>query len=278
MAEAEDRRPLQSKHKAINTLLPYAVRQERDGRPETLDLFLHAARSSRMLRFGWYRTIQFATTLLPRASSRAIILASPHAQWYLLKFELDSVQWWSRAISDVPYTEEFGQNVVDTLLQIAEQDGVAPHIPLDVWSWLTKQPALPPVCLGRNVGTRVRVVEAVRGLRDIEVLKSYFLLVWSEWDDVRDNNSLDQMCASIREDFGGVGMAPQRAELIGRLDHVLGELDRGLEYLKQYNPRLGKYGLWRRKRRYRKLREALLEVDRRTSSPMTTLLPILILL
>jgi len=65
-------------------------------------------------------------------------------------------------------------------------------------------------------------------------------------------------------------MGHHRAELIQRLDHVLGQLDRGSEYLKQQNPDLGRYDLWKAKRRYRKLKDILLEVERRMSSSITT--------
>jgi len=58
-------------------------------------------------------------------------------------------------------------------------------------------------------------------------------------------------------------MGHHRAELIQRLDRVLGELDRGLGHLKRHNPDLGKYNLWKMMRRYRKLRKRLLEVEKR---------------
>ena len=161
--------------------------------------------------------------------------------------------------------------MVDVLLQIALVDGLVSSIPIGVWSWLTKRPPLLPTCLGRYVGTRSHVVKAVRALEDVEVLKSYFLLVWSEWDDLRDHRGFDRMCASIREDLSGAGMGNHRTELIQRLDHVLGELDRGLGHLKQHNPDLGKYDLWKMKRRYKKLRELLLEAEKRTSFQMTAL-------
>ena len=77
MAEAEDYRPLESKRMAITTLLPYAVWQERDGQPETLDTIIRAIRASRMRDFMWYRVNFFFSTLLSEASPRAIMLTSP---------------------------------------------------------------------------------------------------------------------------------------------------------------------------------------------------------
>ena len=256
----------------ITTLLPYAVWQERDGQPETLDTIIRAARASRMQDFMWYRVNYFFSTLLSEASPRAIMLTSPHVYWQHVTHRGDLVQWWAATASAVPYTEEVAQGVVDTLLQIASEDRLVRYIPADVWSWLTKRPSLPPICRKRSWGTGTFVVMVVRGLKDIEILTSYLLLVWSEWDTP---DGLDEMCTSIREDFCGIGMGHHRADLIKRLDHVLGQLDRGLEYLAQHNPELNEDRLRRRKDRYQKLRETLLEIDSRT--PHLTVIPLRVL-
>jgi len=268
LAEADDYHSLRFKRKAMVSLFPYAVWQERDGRPEMLDAILHAARASKERQLTWNRIIPAAVKLFSGASPRGIILASPHIPWGRLTDGGDLVQRWGTAVSAVQYTNNLGESVVDVLLQITSVDGLVSSIPVDVWSWLTKQPPLSLTCLGRYVGTRSHVVKAVRALKDVEVLKSYFLLVWSEWDDLRDHRGFDRMCASIREDLSEAGMRNHRTELIQRLDHVLGELDRGLAHLMQQNPDLGKYDLWKMKRRYKKLRELLLEAEKRTSSTM----------
>ena len=182
MTEAEDYHPLESKCRAITALLPYAVWRERDGQPEMLDTILHAARASRMLRFMWYYVNQFFSTLLSEASPHAIILVSPHIHQSLLTERGDLVQWWAETASTVPYTEEVAGGVVDTLLQIASKAKLVRYIPVNVWSWLTRRPSLPPICMGRRFGTRAQIVKVVRELKDIEVLKSYLLLVWLEWD------------------------------------------------------------------------------------------------
>lgn len=273
LVNAEDWHSLQCKRKAITSLLPYAVWQERDGRPEMLNMFLLAARASRERQLTWNRIDKTALMLLSEATPRAVVLASPHIPWGCFKFasRRDLVEKWATAASALPYTEEVGQSVADVLLQIASIYMLEPSIPVDIRSWLTKQPPLPPICMGRYVGTRSCVVRAIRELKDIEILKSYFLLVWSEWDDLRDSYGFNKMCGSIRKDFRGIGMGDHRAELIQRLDHVLEQLDRGLENLKRHNPKLGRYDLWQAKRRYRKLKELLLEAERRKSSPMIAL-------
>jgi len=111
-------------------------------------------------------------------------------------------------------------------------------------------------------------MQTVRILKDIEILKSYLVLVWSEWDSL--GSGFFMMCDSIREDFGGVELYLHRADLTQRLDHVLGQLDRGLEYLQQHEPELDEDEVQRRKGQYGELRAILLEVDRsaftRTSS------------
>ena len=258
MAEAEDYRPLQSKRKAITALLPYAVWQERDGQPEMLDTILRAVRASRMTEFMWRHIDQFVSTLFSEASPCAIVLVSPHIRWSWLRGRGDLVQWWVTTTSMVPHAEEVAQSVVDTLLQVSFWDELVRYIPVDLWLWLTEQPSLPPVCRGRDLGTHFSVIEAVQALKDIEVLKSYLLLIWSEWGPPY---CFDEMCTSLRNDFGEIGMRHHRADLIQRLDHVLGQLDRGLEYLSQQNQYLTELQIQKMKDRYGKLKEVLLEMN-----------------
>ena len=269
MAKAEDHL-LQSKRKAITVFLPYAVWRERDGQPKMFNTILHATRASGASGFMWHPVNQFVNMLLSEASPHVIVLASPHIVWLRFRDNIgDFIRYFMAAASAVPYSEETAQGVVDTLLQIAGQCG--PHyIPVDLWSWLTKRPSLPPTCEGRYFGTDSSVVTAVRALKDIEVLKSYLLVVWSEWDTLRFD-SFNEMCTLIREDFGGIKMGHHRANLIQRLDHVLGQLDRGLEYIQQHKPEFDEYDLQRGKSEYQKFREMLLEINSRT--PFTKLSP-----
>jgi len=128
MADVDDHHPIRSKRKAIDTLLPYAVRLERDGQPELLDAFLRVVKTSRMLKFGWDRSRQYASTLLSYGSPHALALASPHIYWNFLTDRGDLVQRWAAATSVVPCTEEVSQSVSDALLQIASQDALLPYI------------------------------------------------------------------------------------------------------------------------------------------------------
>jgi len=189
MAEDEDWRSIGFKRKAITALLPYAVERERDGQPEMLGAFLQAARASKNWDFTWNTIRRYASRIPRETSPRAIVLVLPHIRWSWLTDREDLIQRWAVAASAVPCTEEVAQCVVNTLLQIASQRELLSHIPTDTWSWLTKRPSLPPICRGRDVGTRAHVVRAVRALKDIEVLKSYFLLIWSAWNHFSSNSS-----------------------------------------------------------------------------------------
>jgi len=267
MADAQDYHLIQSKRKAINALLPYAVYQEHAGEPGILDAFLCAARASKLLKFEWSHTRKYTGTLLTKASPRAIILASPHIHWGALTDRGDLVQQWAAATSAVPHTEEIAQSVVDTLLQIAFHSQLSPYIPANTWLWLTKQPCLPPICRGRYDGTRLPVAKAVRQLKDIEITKSYFLLVWSEWDYFTDL-AFDESCTLMHENFSEAWSGWHQAELIQHLEHVLTQLDQGLEHLQQHNPNLIEWHFQKMKYQYRKLKDVLLEAVTGVFYPM----------
>ena len=264
---AEDHCPLEYKHEAVAALLPYAVCQEKYGQPEMLDTLLCAVRASRSRWFTWWYPITLLSTRLSEASPRAIALASPYIDRHYLAGIEDLVQWWVVGVSTVMYTEEVAQGVVDALLQIASGNTLVSHIPVDIWWWLTKQPSLPPNCEGRYYGTSGSVVGVVRGLNNIEVLKSYLLVVWSEWDALQ-SSGFGEIRTSIREDFSGTGMEHHREDLTRRLNYVLGQLNYGLYHFKQHDPRCGEGDLRKRKQQYTELKEELLEVERCTSSPM----------
>jgi hypothetical protein len=118
----------------------------------------------------------------PVSIKQAFILMSPHLPWvWKMGGHEDWVQQWAAAASAVPYTDEIGQSVVDTLLHIASNTSLQPHIPIDMWSWLRKSPSLPPICAGRYWGSFSHVIKIVQGLGDIETLTAYLHLIWSEW-------------------------------------------------------------------------------------------------
>jgi hypothetical protein len=267
MISAGDPDQIYSKHKAITALFPYAVWQEQDGQHKVLDVCLHAARASKWMDFLWYHIRELPIARLlngesPVSAKQAFILMSPHLPWYWRMNRHEHwVQLWAAAASAVPYTDEIGQCVADTLLHIAHSTSLQPHIPIDMWSWLRKPSSLPPICTGRYRGRFPDVIEIVQGLGDIETLTAYLLLVWSEWE-LHTDQAIQEMCALIRNDFSGIRMGYHQKKLLQHLDHVLRQLELGPEYLQQYNPVLDEGDIQWRQGQYRQLREALLEVDR----------------
>ena len=264
MIEAGDRVPIIPKHLAICVLLPYAIFLGKGGRREMVNSIFRAAKVSGTC---WFidPVGSYITMLLGKPSSPfldwLITLASPQIDWESNVDEGYTVVRWAAAALAVPDAEEVSQSVVDTLLQISSIESLRPHIPIKIWAWLKKRPSLPPVCLGRRWGTTPDTVRHVRGLRDPEILKSYFLLVWSEWDEL-SVDGLDEMGIVISEEFGGIGMWNHREDLIKRLDDVLERLDLGLEYLEQHNPRVKQHHIEAAQGQYGRLKEVLLRVDR----------------
>jgi len=254
-----------SKRKAINTILPYAIYLEQGGQQEMVDAVINAARASNSMKFTWHHVVRYISRLFEKSSptslDRLIALISPYVPWHSELKKTRKVSRWAAAVSSIPYTEETAPSVVDALLQIACTDYLRPHVPIEIWEWLKRRPSLPPVCKGRSAGGNVDLVVYVRGLGDIELFKSYLLLIWSGCDYLR-YDSFDVMKNSIMEDFGGIGREGDRQDLAEQLDHVLGELDLGLEYLKRYNPRLDEYRVQETKKQYTKLKEVLPELDR----------------
>ncbi|KAF9780433.1 hypothetical protein BJ322DRAFT_292345 [Thelephora terrestris] len=268
MVEAGDPDPINSKRLAICTLLPYAIFLEQGGQRGVVDAIICAARASTRLPL-LYPIHAYFVTLFGKPSSpflnQVIVLVSPHIDWEDIKHGKEAVVGWAAAVTEVADTEEVTQSVVDTLLQIAATS-LRPHIPIKIWAWMKKQPSLPPVCGGRSRGTRGHLVSSIQELRDLELLKSYFLLVWSEWEWPYYP---DEMELSIREDFGGIGMWGHREDLIKRLYYVLEQLDQGLEYLVQHNPYIDQINIEMAKPRYRKLQDVLLDVDSKTMKTLT---------
>lgn len=266
MVKATNQELIRSKHKAISALFPYAVRLGRRGKQRLADISLRAAMVLGSRRFIWRlakpHIMGLANTQSSLSLNWLITLASPHVSWHDEPYDGNMVARWAAAVSGVPYTEEAGHRVVDTLLHIASVDSLRSHIPVGIWTWLKEQPTLPPECLGRSRGSGEDVVRQVRALGDTEILKSYLFLVWSEWDHVDDQQSggLTEMQASIREDFSGAEMWGHREDLIKRLDHILEQLDRGLDYLQQHKPSLDTHHIPRAETQYGELKRMLLGI------------------
>ena len=251
-----------SKRKAISALFPYAICLGRGGQQRMADAICRAAMASNSRRFMWHRVRRYIATLFdvqhPPSLNWIVTLASSEVPWSSRLHDKNTVARWAAAVSAVPHTEEVCPSVVEALLQIASIDSLRPHIPIEAWAWLKKWTPLLPLSGGRSEGSRNHVILHVRTLGDIEILKSYFLLVWS------DLGSLDESCfaevqVSIREDFGGVGMWRHRQDLIDRLDQRLEDL----EEFSALND-----DLRREKEQYLELKDVLLEVGRESTKSL----------
>ena len=255
----------QSKHQAVSVLFPYALRLAQDGQQGMINAILHIATKSTSGGFMWCPIEPYITALFdessPASLNWAIILASPCADWIEGSYTRNTVVRWAAAVLATPYSEEVGRSVVDVLLQITCNDSLRPHIPIDIWVWLKRRPSLPPLCRGRYLGSAPRAVHYIRRLGDIEILKSYFLLVWSEWD-ILCAPGIVAMETTIREDFCGLAMRGHREDLAERLDRIRGKLDQGLGYFTEYQPWVDEYDIEERKAQYRGLEKVLLDVDR----------------
>ena len=254
-----------SKRKAISALFPYAARLAQDKEQGMLETILDIASKSQSGGFMWRRIGSSINFLFKESSPRfldhAITIASPRADWNRGSYTQGSVARWVAAVLATPYSEAVGQSVIDALLQIARKDSFRPLIPDEIWAWLKRRTSLPPLCRGRRIGTTPGVVHHIRGLKDTELLKSYFLHVWSEWD-LLDPSGITGMETIIREKFCGTGMWRDREDLTKQLDRVFRELNRGVEYLKQHNPQLDETIVTFARGQYEHLKEVLAELDR----------------
>lgn len=223
------------------------------------DQILRAMATLYSRRLAWHcmEAILFAKS----SSPFLITFVSPYLPWTATFYDKNTVNQWAAATLAVEYTEEeVGQRVVDVLLQIASDDSLRSHIPDHAWELLKKRVSLPPECLGRSLGIGLDVVHHIRERGDIEILKSYYLLVWSEWDSITEP-AINEMETSIKEDFCGIGMEGHRKDLIARLDYVLARLNGGLESLGQERPGIDGNVIEQAKEQYRKLRNVLSMIE-----------------
>jgi hypothetical protein len=158
-----------------------------------------------------------------------------------------------------PCSEAVSQSVIDALLQIAYNDTFRSHNPIDIWTRIERRPSLPPLCKGRFLRTSSSVVLHIRGLGDIEILKSYLLLNWSERSYLCESG-LTEMEITIRKEICRIVMRRHREDPTGRLDHVLERLDRTLEYFNWQNPQIDEAHITTAKEPYGRLREVLAEI------------------
>lgn len=267
MAEAADSNLIISKRKAICALFPYAVYLEQGGQHGMIDAILLAARASSSVasntgKFMWCQVVLYISRLFEKQSppslNRVISYISPYVPWDGALNNKVAVARWAAAATEIPYTNEIGQSVVDALFQIAFIDLLRPHIPITIWGLLKRRPSLPHMYNGLSKGGSERIVVHIRRLGDVDILKSYFFLLWTDLY-TPSSDGTHAMKRSIMVDLSGTGMEQHRKDLIERLDYVLDRLDRRLEPTLSRQQTLFQEA----KKRYTKLKDALLEVDGR---------------
>jgi hypothetical protein len=247
IAEEGERGPFIILRKSINAFLPYAIRLGRDEQRELIDAIsevfnaLPAVLDASRREVGpvldvimeksygiyvWKHTLIYIAPLFEEPISpiltQAIVLSLAYEPWVRddKLHDKNVVTMLAAAASAVPYTEEVARSVVGALLQVASIGSLRPHIPIELWAWLEKRPPLPPTCIGRKRAARPDFVRYVRELGNIGILKSYLIIVWSEWDFL-DREGFPELCNSAREDFRGIGSWDDREDLVERLNHIL---------------------------------------------------------
>jgi hypothetical protein len=214
------------KTELIGPLFQYAICRERDGDKTLFNRIIRLAQwevgglASRGL--GYLSALEMCTC----ASPQAVLLAGPYVNWEQEQSmdARDIISKWLAAISTTPHTKVAAEAVVATLLQIADNGDLRPSVPADIWLWLNERPRLLPDCKGLSSGSHRGVVRTVRALNDIGILTSYMIVIWSKSNPL-DCDGFAEMRMSVREDFNGIGMGCNRAELIQQLDYVLENLD-----------------------------------------------------
>ena len=246
MVEDPDRSQVRSKRKAISALFPFAVFLERSGRRGMVDLISRIAKASGSGKFMWYHVEPFIIDMFnkpnPPSLNWILTLISPCLHWQDGLHGENTVAMPATAASTVSHSGRVDRDVVDRLLRIA----------------FLGFPRPPQGSLEQPIGTGGDIRQ-VRALGDIGILKSYLIIVWSEWGSIDDQSGgLAEMQASIRENFSGIGMGRHRRDLVTRLDHIIQKLHL------EHNPGFGLDDYMRTVRRamgqYMELKGVVLEV------------------
>ena len=257
-----------SKYEATIAFLPYAARREEAGQGKPSDTSFRTARfspsSSPISHWTPELGGQLLQVVLPSSLKHAVLHTfQQEPQFMKHASDIDTMmRLWITAVTTLPYTDDVGRIVANTLLQMAADDELLPHIPTVAWDWLKKRPLLRPGCWGLVPGSENGVILKVRKPGDVELTTSYLFVIWSEWRRSGWGSFRPSDCKAIfraiREELSGVGAAGYRADLIQRLDHVLSQLEPG--------PMSEEKAI---RQKYKEFREALVEVDEEATQILT---------
>jgi len=267
------------KYKVVNVLLPYAIFLEQSGQKQMLDAISHMAKVMRPKVFVWYPMKPFITAMFresnPPSLHWVLGLISPNVPWYDEPHDKDMVARKAAATSAALNPEEVHWSVADELLHLAFIDSLQPDIPSSwqdipnhflqpsdtTWDF---QPRIPDGFSARPKETGGDITHKVQALGDLEILKSYLVLVWSDWRLIDGQpGGLAEMHASVREEFSGIGMGCHREDLIKQLNGVL-------DFYKDQES-----SKWAEEQ-CTELKRALVEVDEEAVNTLTRMPPTLI--
>ena len=253
--------------KPLASVLSYAVKTAEDGNAGLLDeILLAVSRSSQ--GSSWVRSHigplidQMLSTWDSDVRVRIAVHALSYVEdaWFHAANKHIFVVRWVSAASRLEYTPEIGQSVVEVLLRMACMYHWRPHITREAWRWLERRPQLPPVCRARSLCCNdLGAISKVESLGNIEILKGYLIVVWSEWDWLAPW-VCSYMCTVIRKHFGGEREKGHRDELRDRLLHIQNQLDLGLDHLRKLGSEMTAACFQPTKEAYEALMETLSEV------------------
>ena len=204
-------------------------------------------------------------TVIPTPLKYAVVDAFRHSHSFLGHASTIGtiMQHWITAASTLPYTNDLCESVVDTLLQMAFQDNLRPHIPVEAWDWLKKRPVLRPNCQGLKFGASLEVFQSVQEVGDLELITSYLFVVWSKWSWAYPEG-FTAMLEFIRSGLLGIEGLGYREDLVQRLDDVLSQMNSG----SPTPPEAADNASW-----YTELRTALEEVNEEAMKMQTGMSP-----
>ena len=194
---------------------------------------------------------------------RIAVCALPYLEdaWFHAADKYTFIQRWASAASRLRYTPEIGQSMVEVLLRMACMYQWRSHITWGTWGWLGRRPQLPPVCRARSLCcNNLGVISEVESLEDVEILRDYLIVVWSEWDWLAPW-VCSHMCAVIKRHFGGERERGHRDKLRDRLLHIQKQHNLGLDHLRKLGSEMTAACFQPTKEAYEALMETLSEVE-----------------
>jgi len=83
-----------------------------------------------------------------------------------------TMQFWTKAASAFPYTDDVGGSVVVGLLNMTPGDQFLLHMPLVAWGWLNTRPVLPPEFVALLPATEKSMARTIQQLGGAKLIVS----------------------------------------------------------------------------------------------------------